>query len=98
MTPLAIAMNVAPADTLNADLADPGAHAVGAGSLAVVIPCHNEADSLVKLRDALERLRWALAGRCSIEVLLIDDGSTDQTVSLMHRYFDDQQDVTIVRH
>jgi glycosyltransferase involved in cell wall biosynthesis len=53
--------------------------AMGKRRLCVVIPVHNEADSLVALID---RLR-AVAGKIpawSMELLLVDDGSTDGSV------------------
>ncbi len=66
--------------------------------MAIVIPCYNETESLPHLAAALARLRSALAGQYQIELLLVDDGSTDDTVTRMQESFDGEPDVTIVRH
>lgn len=72
--------------------------AIGRQELAVVIPCHNEADGLADLSLAIGRLRSALGDRYRIELLLVDDGSTDGTESLMKTLFAGQERVTILRH
>ncbi len=50
-------------------------------ALSVVIPAHNEAGNLAPL---VEELHHALAGR-EVEILLVDDGSTDSTLAEMKR-------------
>jgi dolichol-phosphate mannosyltransferase len=47
-------------------------------SLSLVIPVYNEEESLPALRVELERLLLTLAG-INVELLLVDDGSTDAT-------------------
>ncbi|MGH7697076.1 MAG: glycosyltransferase family 2 protein, partial [Candidatus Dormibacteria bacterium] len=53
------------------------------GKVSVVIPAHNEAENLARViplvREALTRLSD------SFEVVLVDDGSTDQTVEVARR-------------
>lgn len=88
-------MTIMPADSTDCRLPVSGTP-VSARSLAVVIPCHNEAESLAMLSAALERLRSALEGRYQLELVLVDDGSTDETVALMKRHFADRSDVTIL--
>ena len=46
--------------------------------LSVVVPLYNEADNVTPLVDAVTE---ALAGSTSWELVLVDDGSTDQTVA-----------------
>jgi dolichol-phosphate mannosyltransferase len=70
----------------------------GASGLSIVIPCHNEAQSLANLASAMVRLRAALAGQYQVEFLLVDDGSTDATWQLMHDFFYGQTDVRLLRH
>ena len=54
---------------------------LGNGSLTVVIPVYNEADNIQSL---VERLGAALAGwPGALEVILVDDGSTDRTLELL---------------
>ena len=58
-------------------------------NLAIVVPCHNEEDALPKLWRRLEALEAdlieldAIAG--PIELILVDDGSTDQTWAVIER-------------
>jgi dolichol-phosphate mannosyltransferase len=66
--------------------------------LAVIVPCCNEADSLAKLSAELVRLRAALAERYDVELILVDDGSTDQTWILLQDFFGGQREVQLVRH
>jgi dolichol-phosphate mannosyltransferase len=67
-------------------------------ALAIVVPCHNEAAGLVNLRAAIERLRSAADRRTRIELLLVDDGSTDETESRMRTWFVEDASVAILRH
>jgi len=54
---------------------------LGNGSLTIVIPVYNEAENIQPL---VERLGGALGGwRGALEVLFVDDGSTDQTLDLL---------------
>lgn len=46
--------------------------------LSVVVPVHNEAENLQSLLDEISQ---ALDGQCDYEVIYVDDGSTDDTLS-----------------
>lgn len=46
--------------------------------LSIVLPCYNEGGSLAEL---LASYRDALAGRTDVEVILVDNGSSDDTAS-----------------
>jgi dolichol-phosphate mannosyltransferase len=69
--------------------------------LSVVIPCYNEAANVPGLKADLwpvvEQLRrngqWQ-----SVEVIFVDDGSRDSTADLLAREFDNQPQVTLLRH
>jgi dolichol-phosphate mannosyltransferase len=71
---------------------------VEAVPLSIVVPCHNEAESLANLAAAMVRLQAATKGRYEIEWLFVDDGSTDQTYALLHDFFAAQVDVSLARH
>ncbi|HBY73382.1 MAG TPA: glycosyl transferase, partial [Candidatus Kerfeldbacteria bacterium] len=47
--------------------------------LIVTIPCYNEADTLAAVIHEIPR---QLPGVDKVEVLIVDDGSTDQTVAV----------------
>ena len=49
-------------------------------ALSIVIPCYNEVGNLVKL---LDRCRQAIGTRADIEVIFVDNGSTDDTPNVL---------------
>lgn len=48
--------------------------------LSIVVPVHNEADNIVSLIDEIEH---SLNNHCDYEIIYIDDGSTDDTLSIL---------------
>ncbi len=67
-------------------------------TLSIVIPCYNEESGIThlaeKLHLAVEKLRQAY----SVELVFVDDGSTDRTNELLYRYFGNDPRNKIVRH
>ena len=55
--------------------------------LSVVVPVHNEADNLQELAKRLQGVAGQLPD-CEMEVLFVDDGSTDDSVQKMHEIRD----------
>jgi polysaccharide deacetylase family protein (PEP-CTERM system associated) len=53
----------------------------------IVVPCHNEATSLPYLQNTLQSVRASLASRYDVQVILVDDASTDGTWDVMHQLF-----------
>jgi dTDP-4-amino-4,6-dideoxygalactose transaminase len=47
--------------------------------ISLVVPCFNEVEGVPQLAAALEDLRTRLAGRHELELVFVDDGSTDGT-------------------
>lgn len=68
------------------------------GKLSLIVPCHNEAPSLIGLKAALDRLQSELSNQAQLHLLLIDDGSTDGTAELMRDVFKANDNATIVHH
>ena len=66
--------------------------------LAIVVPCFNEAESVAKLRQNLERLSDALPAKYGAEFLLIDDGSGDGTADALEKEFQDFPATRVLRH
>ena len=50
--------------------------------LIIQIPCYNEANTLPQV---IATLPWEIPGISQVEVLIIDDGSTDDTVAVAHQ-------------
>src|SRR6185369_10353338 len=68
-------------------------------ALSVIVPCLNEAESLGELVARLEATLGPLfAAPGEAEVLLIDDGSTDDTPARMQRLQQEYPRVRSVRH
>lgn len=68
-------------------------------SLAVAVPCFNEADSIPQLAEQLAELERALSAEFTIsELLFVDDGSSDETARLLAATFGDDPRARILRH
>ena len=64
--------------------------------LTVVVPVHNEEESLLELHSRLVDSVGAGDGR--LEIVYVDDGSTDRSGELIHGWMDDPRvDVVLVR-
>lgn len=50
--------------------------------ISIVVPCYNEQNTLPKLVKEVKKLRESLK-ECTIELILVNDGSSDQTLSVM---------------
>jgi len=63
--------------------------------LSVVIPAHNEAGNLALL---LHELREVLTPQFDFEVIVVDDGSTDETPLLLKALKCDLAELRVIRH
>ena len=64
-------------------------------SISLVIPCYNEQDVLPELRRRLQELVNQYS--CPVEVVLIDDGSKDQTWPLLNQYAQEDNFIKAIR-
>jgi len=64
-------------------------------SLSVVIPCHNEEATIEKL---LRKVAAADTSGLSLEIVVVDDASTDRSFETIAAFKDECQNVTVVRH
>lgn len=51
--------------------------------LSVIIPCFNEEDTIVPYLEEMKQIEAAMTSQLTFEYLFIDDGSTDQTLSVL---------------
>jgi dolichol-phosphate mannosyltransferase len=57
--------------------------------LSIIIPCYNEADGVAQLKEELVPVLVSLSSNYpSMELVLVDDGSTDGTWDAFHREFE----------
>lgn len=71
---------------------------MSAASVSIIVPCFNEAEGVGQLRAQLvPALRRLALGR-RVEVVLVDDGSTDGTGRLLAEAFADVPEARVVAH
>jgi dolichol-phosphate mannosyltransferase len=56
--------------------------------LSIVIPCYNEVDNVDKLQEEFIPVAKSLASRQTVEVIFVDDGSSDGTLAGLKRAFE----------
>lgn len=69
-----------------------------ATAVTLVIPLYNEEKTLSYLRRTLADFRTKLSERYRVHLLLVDDGSEDDTLAQLRHKFADMPDCTIVEH
>jgi len=62
--------------------------------LSVVIPCRNEAENLAFLLDEVDN---AMQGR-DYEILVVDDGSSDDTPQVLYKRMSEGKPLRHIRH
>ncbi|QDV24726.1 glycosyltransferase family 2 protein [Aureliella helgolandensis] len=66
--------------------------------LAVIVPCYNEAESIQQLSKKLGILAESAAQSFQLELILVDDGSSDTTHGMLCDHFRANEHVRVVRH
>ncbi len=67
-------------------------------TLSVVVPCYNEADGIPQLQEKLLPVLDRVNSHHSVELVLVDDGSTDHTYALLVKTFGSRPKTKVVRH
>lgn len=75
-----------------------GASARALSGVSVVVPMFNERECVASLVASLQRVEATLADRYEFEFVLVDDGSSDDTVSLLRAATADLENYRIVQH
>lgn len=66
-------------------------------TLSIVIPCYNEEEGIENLHQQLKPVLEELEQRYQLQLILVDDGSTDKTNQLLHAFFKGKN-TTIIQH
>ena len=66
--------------------------------VSVIVPCYNEEESIAYLARSLDQLQMELAGEYCVQLILIDDGSQDDTWQLLNYHFGSRADALLIRH
>jgi dolichol-phosphate mannosyltransferase len=64
----------------------------------VIVPCYNEADGIPQLKEKLPPVLEQIRSQRECQLILIDDGSTDNTFDLLTQTFADVPNAKVVRH
>lgn len=71
---------------------------MAATDLSIVIPCYNEAEGIPSMRERLGQVLPTLRERGRVELVLVDDGSSDNTGALLKAAFANVPDTRVVQH
>jgi dolichol-phosphate mannosyltransferase len=66
--------------------------------LTIVVPCFNEVDNVAGLVSELGPVVERLRSERSVELLFVDDGSSDGTAALLEERFNAEADTRVIRH
>ncbi len=66
--------------------------------VSVVVPCYNEQPSIPNLAARMRDLLAQIPHRYALELVFVDDGSSDATCQMLHEVFGSWPDVQIVQH
>ncbi len=79
-------------------VAESAATASGISGVSIVVPCFNESESFGQLVERLDALVGLWKNSFPVEVILVDDGSSDDTHALMLRAAEERSFVRVVQH
>ena len=66
--------------------------------LTIVVPCFNEEPVLPFLRDTLSSAQQLLGKTYDLQIILVDDGSTDRTWPVLQQLFESRSEFRLLRH
>jgi len=63
--------------------------------ISIVVPVHNEADNIIALIDEIEK---AMGAAKAFEIIYVDDGSTDETATVLKQAMRSSVALRVIRH
>lgn len=67
-------------------------------SLSIVIPCYNESEGIPYLVSQLNPAVEKLQQKYALELIFVDDGSSDKTNELLQQYYGNNPQAKIIKH
>jgi len=67
-------------------------------TVSVVVPCFNEEDGIQQLCEKLGPVLDQASAAYELELVFVDDGSTDNTYTLLNKTFGHRNNTKVVRH
>lgn len=67
-------------------------------NLSIVVPCYNETDSIAQMFKQLSEIRPQLEKYGPFELIMVDDGSSDDTYAQLSATFADWPGAKVLRH
>ena len=67
-------------------------------TLSIFIPLYNEESGIKNLEKELNTLEIEISKFCDLSIVLVDDGSTDNTFSVLNSQFGNKNNYKIVKH
>ena len=65
--------------------------------LSIIIPAYNEEESIGEIVSRLEALRQSLSGKTELEIIYVDDHSTDRTPVLLAQVCQQNKNFRFIR-
>ena len=66
--------------------------------LSIIVPCYDEEETMPHLSEVLENILKELRKKYEIELIFVDDGSTDNTLKLLKKFFSKYKFAKIAQH
>jgi glycosyltransferase involved in cell wall biosynthesis len=63
--------------------------------LSLIIPCYNEAGTI---EECVSRVRGIVSGNLEIEIIVVDDASTDGSLAILEKLAGEFGDITVLKH
>lgn len=67
-------------------------------SISIIVPVYNEEAGIIKLKNELKPVIEKLSIEHKVELILVDDGSTDNSYNLLKEAFPENKNTKIIRH
>lgn len=67
-------------------------------NLSLIFPCYNEEEGISDLANQIGPVVKQLQKNHQLELIFVDDGSTDKTNEMLHQFFGHDEKVKIIKH